>query len=268
MKNRKVGSWIIIAIFILTIVVLLARWMQQNRKENPFGDETEQNLSADSDAQPQNTSAASSTESSSNNLSSSNSTDSFYISLLSDELIQKITGVSFPTEPQTNISYEDLSYVHVLHYDFNGEVQEGELICNQAIAQDLVDIFQVLYENQYPIKKIKLIEEYGGDDESSMEDNNTSCFNYRTIAGSSKLSNHSYGYAIDINPLYNPYVKEKSDGSTLVSPTTAEAFAVRDTAAPHCITTEDLCYQQFTAHGFTWGGDWNNPKDYQHFEKK
>ncbi|MDE5823562.1 MAG: M15 family metallopeptidase, partial [Lachnospiraceae bacterium] len=130
--------------------------------------------------------------------------DCFYYTALTEEIKERITGKSYPdTEESLQISYEDLAYVHVLHYDFQAQVQEGELICNQSIAQDLVDIFHELYESQYPIEKIRLIDEYDADDEASMADNNTSCFNYRTVPGRTKLSNHSYGCAIDINPLYN-----------------------------------------------------------------
>lgn len=193
--------------------------------------------------------------------------DSFYYSILTEDIKACITGNSYPdTEEPLQISYEDLSYVHVLHYDFEGQVQEGELICNQAIAQDLVDIFYELYESQYPIEKIRLIDEYNADDEASMADNNTSCFNYRTVSGRTKLSNHSYGLAIDINPLYNPYVRTK-DGKELISPDNAVPYADRSADFPHKIDKNDLCYKVFMEYGFTWGGAWNSSKDYQHFEK-
>lgn len=193
--------------------------------------------------------------------------NAFYREALSEDVKARICGISYPKDGENaKISYEELAYVHVLHYDFNGEVQEGELICNQAIAQDLVEIFEELYEHQYPIEKIRLVDEYGGDDEASMADNNTSCFNYRLIAGTDRLSNHSYGLAIDINPFYNPYVTARS-GKTQVSPAGADAYADRSQDFAYKIDREDLCYQLFTAHGFTWGGDWKNSKDYQHFEK-
>ena len=118
--------------------------------------------------------------------------EEFYSTTLTEELMEYITGKSYPdtTEP-IQISYDVLAYVHILHYDFEGQVQEGELICNQAIAQDLVDIFRTLYEHQYAIEKVRLIDEYDADDELSMADNNTSCFNYRTVLDKTKLSNHS-----------------------------------------------------------------------------
>lgn len=193
--------------------------------------------------------------------------EAFYSMPLTEELKTYITGKSYPdtTEP-IQISYDMLAYVHILHYDFEGQVQEGELICNQAIAQDLVDIFRTLYEHQYAIEKVRLIDVYNADDELSMADNNTSCFNYRTVPGKSKLSNHSYGYAIDINPLYNPYVYTRN-GTELISPENGAAYADRSADFPHKIDKEDLCYQLFVEHGFQWGGAWNSSKDYQHFEK-
>ncbi len=193
--------------------------------------------------------------------------ESFFYTELTDEIKNRITGISYPdTNTSLQITYEDLAYVHVLHYDFDGQVQQGELICNRAIAQDLVEIFTELYENQYPIEKICLIDAYGGDDEASMQDNNTSCFNYRTVSGKTNLSNHSYGLAIDINPLYNPYVRTKN-GKLLVSPDNGVDYADRSAEFLYKIDREDLCYKLFIEHGFTWGGSWNSVKDYQHFEK-
>ncbi|MCM1494347.1 MAG: M15 family metallopeptidase [Bacteroides sp.] len=190
-----------------------------------------------------------------------NLNEAFYATTLSEEIKERITGISYPNYEPYGISYDELRYVHVLHYNLDHEVKEGELICNQLIAEDLVEIFQELFNQEYPIERICLVEEYNGDDETSMRDNNTSCFNYRVIAGSSSLSNHSFGLAIDINPLYNPYV---SGG--FIQPATGAAYTDRSGEFPYKIDREDLCYQLFTEHGFTWGGDWSSPKDYQHFE--
>lgn len=193
----------------------------------------------------------------------------FYALPLSEELIASITGISYPSSEavaEPEISYEDMMYVHLLHYNFDEEVTEGELICNKSIAQDIVDIFYELYLARYQIEKVKLIDEYGGDDELSMQDNNTSCFNYRVVSGSSHLSKHAYGLAIDINPFYNPYVTYGSDGSANYAPEGSGAYADRTAPFPYKIDENDLCYKLFTQHGFTWGGNWNNVKDYQHFE--
>lgn len=197
-------------------------------------------------------------------------TDGFYYEPLSDNLKRYITGVSYPSEDtiaEPVISYDELLYLHILHYDFEGNPTEGELICNAAIAQDLIEIFYELYRNEYQLEKVLLIDEYDGDDIASMEDNNTSCFNYRVVEGSTSLSRHAYGLAIDINPLYNPYITYDKDGSEIISPVSASGYADRSVSFPYKIDREDLCYRLFIEHGFTWGGFWNNSKDYQHFQK-
>lgn len=193
--------------------------------------------------------------------------DGFYYEPLSDELKDYITGISYPADGVAEISYEDLNYVHVLHYDFDGEIAQGELICNQAIAQDMVEIFYELYLTEYRIERITLIDAYDGDDNASMIDNNTSCFNYRTVAGQSHLSKHAFGLAIDINPFYNPYIQYLKEGGRIVLPEGSEAYTDRSADFPYKIDTEDFCYKLFIEHGFTWGGNWNTMKDYQHFQK-
>lgn len=198
-------------------------------------------------------------------------TESFYYEPLSDNLRRYITGVSFPelseNSENSDISYEELRYVHILHYDFDGNLAEGELICNAAIAQDLVEIFHELYRNEYRIEKVKLIDEYDGDDNLSMADNNTSCFNYRNVPGSTSLSKHALGRAVDVNPLYNPYITYNEDGSENILPENATDYADRSKKFPYKIDEDDLCYKLFTEHGFVWGGNWNSCKDYQHFQK-
>lgn len=199
--------------------------------------------------------------------------DGFYYEPVSDNLRRYMTGISYPalddseetTEPE--ITFEELMYVHILHYDFDGNPTEGELICNAAIASDLAEIFQELYLNEYQLEKVLLIEAYDGDDTASMEDNNTSCFNYRPVEGKGHLSKHAYGLAIDINPLYNPYITYAQDGTEKVSPPSALPYADRSARFPYKIDENDLCYKLFTSHGFTWGGNWNSAKDYQHFQK-
>ena len=213
--------------------------------------------------------------------------DSFYYEELTDEVKARITGISYPiteeeadslaipavnmvSDPATlQISYDDLRYLRVLYYDFGGNVQEGELICNVSIAEDLKEIFYELYRNQYPIQSIRLIDDYNGDDTASMEANNTSCFNYRVVDGTTSLSKHALGCAIDINPFYNPYVvfDKTGNGQDYISPKGSEIYADRSKDFAYKIDEQDLCYRLFKEHGFTWGGNWNSCKDYQHFQK-
>lgn len=193
-------------------------------------------------------------------------TEGFYYEAISDNLRRYITGISYPAE-DAEITLDELRYVHIWHYNFDGDPTEGELICNEAIAQDLVEIFYELYRNEYQLEQVHLIDEYDGDDISSMEANNTSCFNYRPIQDSTKLSKHALGLAVDINPLYNPYITYNTDGTEDVSPVSGSAYADRSISFSYKIDESDLCYKLFTQHGFTWGGNWNICKDYQHFQK-
>ena len=191
--------------------------------------------------------------------------EGFFYQSLTDDIKKRINGLSYKAD--CTVPYEELCYVSVLYEDFNGETQTGEIICNKAIARDLVEIFYELYCNHYQIDKIRLVDEYEADDDLSCAANNTSCFNFRKVYGSDNLSKHALGLAIDINPFQNPYVTYP-DGVERISPPGSEPYADRDSGLPHIITEDDLCYQLFTAHGFTWGGHWRTLKDYQHFQKE
>lgn len=194
--------------------------------------------------------------------------EGFFYEPLTDSVKERITGISYP-ESGCTVPYEDLRYVGLKYIDFDGREQTGELICNKAVAQDMAEIFYELYRNDYRLERVCLIDAYDGDDTASMADNNTSCFNYRVVDGTTNLSKHAYGLAIDVNPYYNPYVVfgRNSDGSDYISPPGSEIYADRSKSFPYKIDETDLCYRLFTEHGFTWGGNWNSTKDYQHFQK-
>ena len=187
----------------------------------------------------------------------------FYVTKITDEIWERIRGKSY--KDNCTLPREDLRYIHVLHKDLNGDTHEGEMICNVYIAADVLEILKVLYDVNYPIEKIRLVDEYNADDEASMRDNNSSSFNFRTISYSTKISKHGLGLAVDINTLYNPYIK-LVDGQVHVEPANALPYVDRSKSYPYKIDESDLCYQLFTAHGFEWGGSWSRAKDYQHFE--
>ena len=160
---------------------------------------------------------------------------------------------------------EDLRYIQALHKDKDGNVHLGEMVVHRLIAEDVLEILKELYDNDYPIEKIRLVDEYNADDELSMEDNNSSCFNYRFVSYTTKISKHGLGLAVDINTLYNPYVKTVN-GKKSIEPVNAEPYLDRDADFDYKIEKGDLCYNLFTEHGFEWGGNWVNSKDYQHFQ--
>ncbi|PWT29350.1 hypothetical protein CPT75_07595 [Butyrivibrio fibrisolvens] len=191
------------------------------------------------------------------------SSEDFYISEITDELFDRMKGKSYKDD--CNVPREDLRYIHILHKNLEGNTCEGEMVCHKIIAQDLLEIFEELYLNDYPIERMVLIDEYGADDETSMTANNSSCFNYRVISHTTKISKHGLGIAVDINPLYNPYTKIV-DGTRIVEPAAGEPYLDREADFPYKIDEDDLCYKLFIEHGFEWGGSWTSAKDYQHFE--
>ena len=191
-------------------------------------------------------------------------TQNFYVSSVSTELkIRILQGLDDTAQYEELL--EQQAYIHVLHYDFEGNVKTGELLVYTGIAQSVLDIFKELFTAQYPIEKIRLISEYGWDDTASMQDNNTSAFNFRKIAGTNEWSKHAFGMAIDVNPLYNPYVY-KQGNRVSIQPKEAYIYADRDADCAYYIQAGDVCYEAFVSRGFSWGGDWENPKDYQHFQ--
>ena len=147
---------------------------------------------------------------------------------------------------------EDLRYLLVLHKDLNGFTHQGEMVVHKLIAEDVLEIFEKLY------------------DEIMMRDNNSSCFNFRFISHTTKVSKHGLGMAVDINTLYNPYHKivTNEDGTTkeVIEPLTGAPYLDREKKFDYKIEKDDLCYKLFTEKGFEWGGEWTDRKDYQHFE--
>lgn len=178
---------------------------------------------------------------------------------IDEEVKKRIYGKSY--KKNNRIRLTDLAYIPVAYKDFNNKLAYGEIIVNKKVGWEVGKIFEELYNSGIQIEKIRLIDEYGGNDVKSMEDNNTSAFNYRVIRGTNRLSKHSLGYAIDINTLYNPHVVRG-----VANPRAAQKYVRRDRNNPHMIFRNDKTYNIFKKYGWKWGGNWRYP-DYQHFEK-
>ena len=193
-------------------------------------------------------------------------TDStFLATAIPDSIWTRMQGKTY--HQNAYVQRSDLRYLRLHYVDFEGEERVGEMVCNRAISDDLLDIFRQLYEARYPIERIQLPDDFDADDERQMRANNTSCFCFRVIKGSSKLSAHAQGLAVDLNPLYNPCVKTRRDGTLFIQPSTAAPYVDRSRRFAHKIDRQDLAYRLFIQHGFSWGGAWRSSKDYQHFEK-
>lgn len=174
-------------------------------------------------------------------------------------LEQEIIGNSWREDSPAAL--ESLALVTVRYYDFSGEIKTGELIVHHQLAGELLEIFEELYEAGFPLESVARIELYGCDDDASMAANNSYAFCTRAIAGTKRFSMHSYGMAVDLNPVQNPYMLAGT-----VQPEAAATYLDRGDVRPGMIISGDACHTAFTSRGWTWGGDWPSP-DYQHFEK-
>lgn len=182
-----------------------------------------------------------------------------------DTIFALMQGKSYKSD--CNVPRSDLRYLLCLHRDIHGRSVVGEMVVNKQISATVLQIFHDLYKAEYPIERMRLVDYYDADDEQTMLDNNTSCFNFRYISHTSTVSKHGLGLAIDINPLYNPYHRFLRNGKEIVEPATAAPYLDRSKTFPYKIEKHDLCYRLFKDNGFSWGGNWSGTKDYQHFEK-
>ena len=167
------------------------------------------------------------------------------------------------------IKLKDLRYLRVTHKGFNNKNKKGELIVHKSVAKSMVNIFRELYHINYPIHKMKLVSHYRGKDWVSIEADNTSAFNCRNVGGTHRWSRHSYGKAIDINPIENPYVSRRGYISHKASLKYKKRRHKKNTLADRAvILRSDRAFKIFKKYGWQWGGDFKGEKDYQHFFKK
>jgi hypothetical protein len=163
-----------------------------------------------------------------------------------------------PIEPR------ELRRVEVTFLGFDGQTHRGDLIVHEDLAAEVAAIFEQLLHLRYPIDKIRTADIYAGaDDELSMEDNNTSAFNCRDLLGTGRWSQHAYGRAVDLNPLLNPEINRTG----AFQPKNAAPYLDRTRTDPGVLHAGDPVVRLFTDRGWSWGGDWRTPKDYQHFER-
>jgi hypothetical protein len=171
----------------------------------------------------------------------------------------EMTGVSW--RPGCPVGLADLRLARLTFWGFDGAAHQGELIVHVQAAPAIVRIFGKLYAARFPIRKMRRIDAYRGNDFDSMADDNTSMFNCRNAYGTTKWSVHAYGTAIDVNTVENPYLPGKT-----VLPPAGGAYLDRHKLRPGMIVSGDLVTRAFAAEGFRWGGNFTSGKDYQHFE--
>ena len=189
----------------------------------------------------------------------------FSISPIPEDIFRLMQGKTY--KKNCTVARSELRYLRCLHVDKDGRKIVGEMVVNKTIATDVLAILKRLYEAQYPIERMRLIDYWDADDERAMRANNSSSFNFRFISHTHTVSKHGKGLAIDINTLYNPYHKRLKNGKDVVEPATGRPYLDRSKHHVYMIKKDDFCYRLFKEKGFRWGGDWKHSKDYQHFEK-
>jgi hypothetical protein len=166
--------------------------------------------------------------------------------------------------PGSPVGCERLRLVRFGYLGFDGATHDGgELVVLDAVADHVLAIFVALRSQRFPIAGAKLMNHYRGSDDASMAANNTSAFNVRRVEGTNSISLHSYGVAIDLNPIQNPYVERRAGGAT-IDPPAGKSYVRRQDQRPGMAET---VVELFAHHGFAqWGGYWPRGIDYQHFQ--
>ncbi len=152
-----------------------------------------------------------------------------------------------------------LTLIDVEYYSFDNKLHRGQLVVNIAVKNDIIEIFELIKKEKFPIEKCIPIVKYDWDDDISIDNNNSSAFCYRKIAGTNKMSNHSTGKAIDINPMQNPYITSKG---------TTKRGNKYDPTIAGTLTIDSPITQKFIELGWEWGGNYKTIKDWQHFDKR
>ncbi|HWN66232.1 MAG TPA: M15 family metallopeptidase [Haliangium sp.] len=183
------------------------------------------------------------------------------IESISESLLAEMTGASWHAHPSCPPA-SALALLRMSHWGFDGQVHRGELVCAADVADEVSEAFARIFAARFPIARMVRIDVFGGDDDASMAANNTSGFNFRVIAGTDRLSQHSFGTAIDINPVQNPWLR-----NGVILPPAGRDYLDRASVRPGMIVRPGPVTDAFDAIGWDWGGDWNDYKDYHHFSR-
>jgi hypothetical protein len=155
--------------------------------------------------------------------------------------------------------FEQLAYVTVSHVTMAGDVARGELVVAKAIAARTVELFRRLHALGFPIRQLRLVDDFAASDDASMDADNSSAFNFRVVAGTQVLSQHARGLAIDINPVENPWRRPDR-----ILPPAGRAFVDRTEVRPGMIVRPGPVVAAFDELGWEWGGDWRHAFDDHH----
>jgi hypothetical protein len=157
-----------------------------------------------------------------------------------------------------------LRLVTLNYWGFDGLVHKGELVVRDAAVQKMITAWTATFNAHFPIRRMLRVDVFGGSDVRAMAADNTSAFNCRQVTGNPyALSPHSYGFAIDINTVENPYLA----ANNVWYPSNGLAYRNRKVVHPGMLFSSSAPTKALVNAGFFWGAGWRQP-DYQHFEPK
>ncbi len=180
---------------------------------------------------------------------------------ISDDVAREMVGCSWRDVPECP-RLSDLRLLQLSHHTFAGQVQVGSLVVAAVVADEVVSIFERIFAAGFAIERMQRVDVFAASDEASMAANNSSAFNFRRVQGTQVLSHHALGLAIDLNPVQNPWLR-----NDLVDPPAGRAYLDRAQVRVGMIVAGDAVVEAFAAHGWHWGGDWQDMRDFQHFSK-
>jgi hypothetical protein len=180
--------------------------------------------------------------------------------------VSRLTAADLPWSYRAGcpVGPADLRLVHLSYWGFDGHAHRGSLVVNAAVVSDVRAVFANLYSERFPIRRMRPVDAYKGSDDRSMAADNTSGFNcrYAVATGPKRWSVHSYGEAIDVDPLENPYLL-----GGRVYPPAGRRYLDRAAVRPGMAVPGGRLNAAFAAVGWQWGGRWTGSPDYQHFSK-
>jgi hypothetical protein len=157
-----------------------------------------------------------------------------------------------------------LRLVQLNYWGFDHKVHRGELIVRDAAVQKMITVWTSTFASKFPIRQMRRVDRFGGSDIKSMAADNTSVFNCRRVTGNPyALSPHSYGWAIDINTVENPYLAANG----VWYPSNGLAYRNRSVSRPGMLFASSTATKALIAQGYFWGAGWSKP-DYQHFQPR
>ncbi|WP_336921381.1 M15 family metallopeptidase [Aquipuribacter sp. SD81] len=167
-------------------------------------------------------------------------------------------------QPACPVGVEDLRYVRVAFWGFDGRPHTGELLLHADAVDAVVGAFRAMHAERFPLEEVRVVRADELDAAPTGDGNVTSAFVCRPVTGGSGWSQHAYGRALDVNPFHNPY-ERGTGGDRVVIPELATSYTDRSRDLPGMVVPGSVVERAFADAAWGWGGDYRSSKDWMHF---